>query len=250
MCGGGGAGPLCCVVTLPRSPTHAPSYLVDRANLRLFLDHGRGRQRLLSLEEAHELLLARGLGMDLYLVYCKLMRAGYIVQRHPARWVLKPSERPQLVWGKWWPDHAAEQQQQPAAAGLGGGGGEVGLVPPPAAPARQQHDQQHGQQQLRRLWWPALQTAEQPDAGAWPPQVPPDFEASLPVCTVAPPERSGKASQYPRMRPLEPMRLTDFSAARPKLLVRQTCGVSHPCGRLLRGVTGRPLPLPPLPAGS
>ena len=61
--------------------------------------------------------------MDRYLVFCKLLRAGYIVQRHPARWLLKPSEDPATAWAGWGVDPAAgaaaaaqDVAQGPAAA--------------------------------------------------------------------------------------------------------------------------------------
>jgi len=73
-------------------------YLVDRANLLLFEDTAASGKRLLSLQECHELMVAKGLSMDMYLVYCKLMRAGYIVQRHPFTWVVKNSESPTQIW--------------------------------------------------------------------------------------------------------------------------------------------------------
>ena len=40
---------------------------------------------MLSLQETHDLMLGSGVPLDRYLVFCKLLRAGYIVQRHPAR---------------------------------------------------------------------------------------------------------------------------------------------------------------------
>jgi hypothetical protein len=73
-------------------------YLVDRANLLLFEDTSASGKRLLSLQECQELMLANGFSMDMYLVYCKLMRAGYIVQRHPFAWVVKNSESPTQIW--------------------------------------------------------------------------------------------------------------------------------------------------------
>ncbi|KAL6782333.1 hypothetical protein ACKKBG_A06385 [Auxenochlorella protothecoides x Auxenochlorella symbiontica] len=77
------------------------TYLVDRANLLLFTE-GPGRaQRLLSLQEAQDLMLGAGVGIDLYLVFCKLTRAGYIAQRHPARWIAGPGEDLGAVWARW-----------------------------------------------------------------------------------------------------------------------------------------------------
>ncbi|KAG7667495.1 hypothetical protein Ndes2526B_g03498 [Nannochloris sp. 'desiccata'] len=73
-------------------------YLVDRANLLLFEDTSASGKHLLSLQECQELMVANGVSMDMYLVYCKLMRAGYIVQRHPFTWVVKNSESPTQIW--------------------------------------------------------------------------------------------------------------------------------------------------------
>lgn len=58
---------------------------MDRANLLLFVDEPRTGKRLLSLHEVQELMTASGMPVAVYLVYCKLMRAGYIVQRQVAR---------------------------------------------------------------------------------------------------------------------------------------------------------------------
>jgi tRNA-splicing endonuclease subunit sen54 N-term len=73
-------------------------YLVDRANLLLFEDTSASGKRLLSLQECQEVMFNTGVTMDMYLVYCKLMRAGYIVQRHPFTWVVKNSESPTQIW--------------------------------------------------------------------------------------------------------------------------------------------------------
>jgi hypothetical protein len=74
-------------------------YLVDRANLLLFEDTPAAGKRLLSLQECQELMIETGVSMDMFVVYCKLVRAGYIVQRHPFTWVVKNSESPTQIWG-------------------------------------------------------------------------------------------------------------------------------------------------------
>jgi hypothetical protein len=45
-------------------------YLVDRANLMLFVEHGRGGKRLLSVHEAQELMVRR-----VYIFTCRRGRA-------------------------------------------------------------------------------------------------------------------------------------------------------------------------------
>lgn len=80
---------------------------MDRANLMMFLDHPKTGKQIMSLQEAQEIMVRRwrcifllkstgplspspslkppqlntGVTMDMYIIYCKLMRAGYIVQR-------------------------------------------------------------------------------------------------------------------------------------------------------------------------
>lgn len=76
-------------------------YLVDRANLLLFMEGPGGTQQLLSLQEAQDLMVGAGVGMDLYQVFCKLTRAGYIAQRHPARWIAGPREDLPAIWAHW-----------------------------------------------------------------------------------------------------------------------------------------------------
>ncbi len=92
-----------------------------------------GGKRLLSLREAEELLAAAGVPHDAYLVYCKLARAGLIAQRAPARWALRPAERPQDVWPRWYPAAAA------AAGAAAADGAEPAAKRPraaaPSAPA-------------------------------------------------------------------------------------------------------------------
>ena len=61
------------------------------------------------------MLVASGATLGRHLVYCKLLRAGYIVQRHPARWLLRPAEDPAQVWAAWGqaqPSQLQESNQQ------------------------------------------------------------------------------------------------------------------------------------------
>lgn len=167
-------------------PTHALpcSYLVDRANLLLFLDGpgasrrgggGGQQQRLLSLQEATDLMVACGVPMDRYLVFAKLLRAGYIVTRHPARWALGPADdlataaAAARAWGRAPADAAAATA---AAAGQPQPGGEAAaaqqakpLAAIPAGPPRKRRRaeaRQHGGK-----WWvgmPVAATTEAPEA--------------------------------------------------------------------------------------
>ncbi|KAL4437793.1 hypothetical protein ABPG77_005705 [Micractinium sp. CCAP 211/92] len=150
-------------------------YLVDRANLLLFLDGSGGsggrrrggaggagqQQRLLSLQEATDLMVSCGVPLDVYLVFAKLLRAGYIVTRHPARWALGPADDLAAVaaaahaWGM--PPAganaapAAEQQQQDGAAPAV----QQAKQPPAAVPSGPPRKKRRveGQQQRSGRWW-------------------------------------------------------------------------------------------------
>lgn len=68
-------------------------YLVDRVNLLLFVEEGpKNKQRLLSLQECYELMVSAGVSIDWYIVYCKLMRAGFVCHRCGIPWTLKSKD--------------------------------------------------------------------------------------------------------------------------------------------------------------
>ncbi|KAL3163143.1 hypothetical protein ABBQ32_009553 [Trebouxia sp. C0010 RCD-2024] len=69
-------------------------YLVSKGSLLLTLTDAEGQQQLLSLQEATQLMESSGISLSQYQVYSHLMRAGYIVTRHPATWVLDDPPRP------------------------------------------------------------------------------------------------------------------------------------------------------------
>ncbi|GIL74946.1 hypothetical protein Vretimale_2567 [Volvox reticuliferus] len=57
------------------------------------------RQRLLSVQEAFDLMISMGVSMERYMLYSSLSRSGYLVMRHPSRWLLGREEQPEQVWG-------------------------------------------------------------------------------------------------------------------------------------------------------
>ncbi|GLI69568.1 hypothetical protein VaNZ11_014204 [Volvox africanus] len=57
------------------------------------------RQRLLSVQEAFDLMISMGIPLERYMLYSSLSRSGYLVMRHPSRWLLGREEQPEQVWG-------------------------------------------------------------------------------------------------------------------------------------------------------
>jgi hypothetical protein len=98
-------------------------YLVDRGDLLLFVqvtDHqgGAPSQRLLSVQECYELMTATdpsghqaGCSMDRFLVYCTLMRQGYLVMRHPSFWILEPTQDLSEACGEAWRPPSAQKEE-------------------------------------------------------------------------------------------------------------------------------------------
>lgn len=79
------------------------TYMADRGSLLVFAEEdGGSKKRLLSVQECHDILLNTGYDEDTYLVFCKLLRAGYVVQRHPGRWFLTPGEDHKAIWRLWY----------------------------------------------------------------------------------------------------------------------------------------------------
>ncbi|KAG1662381.1 hypothetical protein FOA52_006643 [Chlamydomonas sp. UWO 241] len=75
-------------------------FYIDRGDLLLFVEVDR-QQRLLSVQEAYDLMVTSGVGLDRYLVYSFLMRSGYVVVRYPSLWVLAPDASPSVAWAEW-----------------------------------------------------------------------------------------------------------------------------------------------------
>ncbi|GIL48000.1 hypothetical protein Vafri_4718 [Volvox africanus] len=57
------------------------------------------RQRLLSVQEAFDLMISMGVPLERYMLYSSLSRSGYLTMRHPSRWLLGREEQPEQVWG-------------------------------------------------------------------------------------------------------------------------------------------------------
>ncbi|MEW5303153.1 MAG: hypothetical protein WDW38_001477 [Sanguina aurantia] len=91
-------------------------FLVDRSDMLLFVEDAHGQRRLLSLQECYDLMITNGVSMERYVVYSRLNRSGYLVMRHPSRWVLGGDETQQSVWGaRAWADCFPQTPQPPQA---------------------------------------------------------------------------------------------------------------------------------------
>jgi hypothetical protein len=236
------------------------SFLLDRANLLLFLEEGGGGggarrrppqqpvQRLLSLAEAHELMATAGVTLERYLVFCKLLRAGYIVQRHPARWQLKPGEDTARLWAGWGcpPPGAAggEQGQQQQQQHLEQQQGALQPTPPPPQPAalaavppaapRAKRAKVEPADPAPGRWWVAQappQQQQQADCGAsapgdpagsgssapstnpWMRGMPAGFLDALPRCEVLQGGAQSARDDFPLMVPLQPIPLAELQPA-------------------------------------
>ena len=96
-------------------------YLVDRGDLLLFVElaptekgDASAARRLLSIQECYELMTALdegpvgpgrrggGCSMERYLVYCTLMRQGFLLMRHPSCWTLESDQDPSEACGEAW----------------------------------------------------------------------------------------------------------------------------------------------------
>ncbi|KAI3425099.1 hypothetical protein D9Q98_008477 [Chlorella vulgaris] len=228
-------------------------YLLDRANLLLFLDQaqqqGGGRrhqqqpsQRLLSLAEAHDLMLTTGVALDRYLVFCKLLRAGYIVQRHPARWLLRPGEDPGQAWAGWGQAPAApleaaggqQQQQQPKQQKVMQQTTAMPASLPAARPAKRRSLLVQHQLEPPRRWWAleaeaagtqmqqaAADGNQRSDASSgacassigtnpWLRGMPAGFLDTLPKVEVVPDAAQRARLDFPRMAPLQAVALPDL----------------------------------------
>jgi hypothetical protein len=173
-------------------------------------------------------MLGSGVPLDRYLVFCKLLRAGYIVQRHPARWVLGPREDLAQAWAGWGQKQQSQQQQELRSGGaaaaaaapqpVSAGGSAAQASAPPTGPAakRRKVDPQQ-QQRCSGAWWPAGTAAEGQQEGSstasaspWLSCLPPGFMDSLPRCTVLPDAAQRARSDFPRMAPLPGIPLADL----------------------------------------
>eukprot|EP00889_Picochlorum_renovo_P006705 jgi/Picre1/33735/NNA_001214.t1 len=68
-------------------------YMVDRASMMLFQEDPKTKKKsLLSMKECFSLMASCGVSIDRFVMYSKLLRAGYIVHRGDVPWVLKGRE--------------------------------------------------------------------------------------------------------------------------------------------------------------
>lgn len=206
-----------------------PRYLVDRANLLLFLDQGRHEKRLLSTQECHDLMAGIGVSMEQYLIYCKLARCGYIVQRHPAHFVLSISEAPMEIWSNWQQPGAQPQQEQQQHAVFPRQPAAAATAPPPSK-RRKLHAGDTHQEAAGSHWFPALA-----ESRTWLSFLPPDFCKTLPRVEVVPDAAVAARAAYPQMLPLQKLpteELVPTPSLGHQLLVSYcVCSCSH---RVLR----------------
>lgn len=67
--------------------------MVDRGSMLLFYEQGiQKKKMLLSMKECYALMESCGVPIDNFIMYCKLMRAGFIAHRSNIPWVLKNRE--------------------------------------------------------------------------------------------------------------------------------------------------------------
>lgn len=113
---------------------------------------GRGaprsrRLRLLSLEESIDLVAASGVPPEVHMVYTKLSRAGYTLQRHPAIWIVPPTGT--------LPGQAAARGEAGAVAKVGAAAAEMDGA---SAPSKSVEAEE---------WDPDKWDAEEWDPDAW-----------------------------------------------------------------------------------
>ena len=147
-----------------------------------------------------------GVPADRYLVFCKLLRAGYIVQRHPARWMLKPTDDPAAAWAGWGVPPAAEGAAA-AQSGPGGAGAAAGQPPPQqpavpvAPPAGPPRKRRRVEPQVRSMrWWgagpaAASQQQQQPQQPQQPDQQPEPQPQPQGDAQQAPPDQQQQQQQ-------------------------------------------------------
>ena len=194
------------------------------------MEDAQRERRLLSLQEATELMVSTGFGLDVYLVFCKLVRAGYIVQRHPARWMAGPREDLRSIWEHWRP-RASPEPCQPA----GGPPAQETAAPArqPSAPAEprvaaypaaSQPKAKRKRQEASRDWWPLQGVWCREEAEFW---------AGLPRATITVPqdERAAARTRYPHLHPLPPGTAGDWhdwEAPAPQLVGWRSSALAGP----------------------
>lgn len=189
-------------------------------------------------------MLTTGVALDRYLVFCKLLRAGYIVQRHPARWLLRPGEDPGQAWAGWGQAPAApleaagrqQQQQQPKQQKVMQQTTATPASPPAARPAKRRKVLVQYQLEPRGWWALEAEAAgtqrqeaaadgnQKSDASSsaaaacassigtnpWLRGMPAGFLDTLPKVEVVPDAVQRARLDFPRMAPLQVVALPDL----------------------------------------
>lgn len=154
--------------------------MVDRANLLLFIEEGpKKKKKLLSLKDCYSLMADSGVSMEQFLVYCKLMRAGFVAHRNGIPWVQKYNEVGKrdfrLVAGGGIKDGLTERSNESAGRtmrkrkrGKASGGG------------------------IGRSWWPAYTYSS------------PGEEKKIPRCVIVTQDMliESRLQEFPNLRPL------------------------------------------------
>eukprot|EP00798_Chlamydomonas_sp_ICE-L_P000100 gene100-5510_t len=218
-------------------------FYVDRGDLLLFVevpssysnadtgDTKAPQRRLLALQECYEMMLGLGISMERYIVSSKLQRSGYLVMRHPSRWVLQPNESPRSIWkSAWGHGNGQECPNEAPKAALGDQRGQecpndatmedAGSVAMQqgrrrvhalrSKPLQDEHtkdsklgDHSRGEQQQQpcpvvkhRAWWPAQGPHHKAMEG-----VPQEYFDSIPQLPVLPPSAGVLKPRFPRLMP-------------------------------------------------
>eukprot|EP01026_Neomeris_dumetosa_P058016 TRINITY_DN5372_c0_g1_i8.p2 TRINITY_DN5372_c0_g1~~TRINITY_DN5372_c0_g1_i8.p2 ORF type:complete len:353 (-),score=38.40 TRINITY_DN5372_c0_g1_i8:222-1280(-) len=74
-------------------------YLIDRGDLLLAMETSKEQHRLMTLQEAFQLMNEQGVSMQRYYVYARFMRMGYMVRRYPSTWLVRNIQQLKEILG-------------------------------------------------------------------------------------------------------------------------------------------------------
>lgn len=255
-------------------------YLVSRGSLLLSMIDAAGQHRLLTLHEATECMVFAGVSIAQYQVYCHLVRAGYIVTRYPAIWVLNDAQHPHQIWGDGQTSALQMMSSHEHAAALPAGQPEEqshvsgwldlessSLLPPRKRLKASVPVAELTEEIASMYWWPPALPSS-----IWNPRIPEDLQVEIPRCLVIEHEADDSAtSSLLTLRPFPAMphahsadaaRIPDdlklayevlkpnkrFSKGNPdpsKFVICLASGVNLPACNVVRSLqeTAAPLPL-------
>lgn len=166
------------------------AYLADRASLMLFIEIGsRGERELLSIQQIHDLLISSNIDEPSYQVFCKLLRAGYIVQRHPSKFWIKPSDNPRVIWHRWYAEPSEVVLKTTVCSGKTARIEEATVPKGVASVKRRKIDTTVSDKSKANHWWPVFAAQSK-------------ILNSLPRAQVYEDEASAVQSEFPNMAPL------------------------------------------------